>query len=198
MISYLPLRHCRAKLKILPNSNLSVRNFQYICGMDNCKWTLKILIPNIAMALIGVSFSLMCYGLLGWTLHWEPMYQPYKNMAGGLIGVLFCCIPWITNRQGRAELRKFITSKAFVRIVIVETLLWIFTLLERNEPHLMTYMYDTSFIEYAKRTLEPLCSLLFMLSCVAGIGVGAITFIIFMLQKVPKQLWDDKTPRKRN
>lgn len=166
--------------------------------MDNRHWVYTALIPNIALALIGVFFAVFCLGLLGWTLHWEPTYRPYKNMAGGLIGLLACSIPWIVNRQGRAELRGFITSNAFIKIGITEIILWIFTLLERNESHRMTYMDDTSLMEYAIRILEPLCSLLFILSCVIGIGVGIITFIIFISQKEPEQFWNDKTTRKRN
>lgn len=166
--------------------------------MINKEWLQKVMIPNIVAALMGVFFALFCFGLLGWALHWEPINQPYKNMIAGMIGISVCCIPWIANRQGRADLRKFITSKAFVRIGIVETLLWIFTLLERNEPRMMTYMYDTSFMDYVMRILESLCPLLFTLSCVAGIGVGVITFIMFIFQKDPKQLWNDKAPRKRN
>lgn len=166
--------------------------------MNNKKWVTTVMLPNIAMALGGTFFALLCIGALGWLMHWEPPMQNVRYIVGGILGILICTIPIIIFKSGRCMLLCFFTRKETIKFVIAEIIIWCFALLEINKSHAMTYMYDKSIWDYILGFVTPLCALLATLSCIAGIIVGGFTFISFIFQRSPKPLWDDTTPRKRN
>lgn len=166
--------------------------------MDNKKWFTSVMIPNIAMAMIGVFFTILCYGALGWLMHWEPSAQNIRYIIAGAVGIAVSLLPIVLQVSGRQLLARFFQQKGIIQIIIIEIILWFFALLKRDEPHAMTYMYDKSMWDYAMGVVTSLCALLATLSCVAGIFVGGFTFVSFIFQRTPKQLWNDTTRRKRN
>ena len=168
--------------------------------MDNKKWFATVMIPNLAMALGGIFFAVLCLGALGWLMHWEPLIQNAKYIVGGIFGILTCVIPIIILKSGRCLMLRFLRQRSIIQLVVAEIIIWCFTLLEikRDESHAMTYMYDSSVWDYIIGFVTPLCALLATLSCIAGIIVGGFTFISIIFQRSPKPLWDDTTPRKRN
>lgn len=161
-------------------------------------WVLRVMIPNIAIALFGVFLAVLCYGLMGWISSWENQSQIVRYIVGGCVGMGICIIPFIVYKPGRQLLSRFIQKKAVLWILAIEAVVWIFAIIEKNDTHEMTFMFDRSFSDYIFDMLKSGCAVMSVLSCIVGILLGTFTFITFIFQRNPQQLWDDTTPTKRD
>lgn len=148
--------------------------------------------PWLGLAISGVFMALLCIGCWGYMSKWNETDSKWTNfIISGVIGIVFCYIPFLMNKNGRRYLLNKISKHNFIKAIAALIVIFICAIVERNRKPNFADLFDSiNWTEHIWSFFTLTCNLISWLILLIGIVLGGLWFICLIFSG-PEKYWKD-------